>query len=101
MTGLLVAILGLGLPMYLIQFALRYVEPITASIMMSLAPIFTFLLQFFDSRLSQSLFSLICITAATALVMISTFVREQHEKVGGLKCLSRHPNMIPENSSDG
>lgn len=80
-TGLVVAVLGLSLPMYTTQFALRYVEPITASVLMNLAPIFTFVFQFLDPRLHQSMLSLVCICLLAALVVTGVTVRTQQ---GGL-----------------
>ncbi|MGX7828005.1 EamA family transporter [Actinokineospora sp. 24-640] len=75
----LIAVIGVALPSYLGQLGIKYVEPITASLVDTLSPVFAFLLQLLDGRLTPSALTLACILAITVLVGIGVVARSRHE----------------------
>jgi len=77
--GAVVAVIGVAVPAYLLQFAVRYTEPITISLLDNLAPLLTYLLQLADGRLRPSLFSLLGILAITGLIGAGVAVRARHD----------------------
>jgi drug/metabolite transporter (DMT)-like permease len=70
-----IAVIGVALPMYLFQVGVRHTEPITASLITTLSPVFALLLQLPDPRLRPSAISLASIVAITAVVAAGVFVR--------------------------
>lgn len=76
LAGILVlATVGITLPLYLLQKGIERSEPITVSFILVLAPAFVYLFQVFDARLSWSLFTLVGITAVMLLVLVSLMAR--------------------------
>ncbi|GAA1255934.1 EamA family transporter [Kitasatospora nipponensis] len=69
------AALGVALPLYLIQAGVRHTEPVTASLLCTLSPLFTFVLQLPDHRLTPSPLTLACICVITALVGVGLLRR--------------------------
>ncbi|HZB48466.1 MAG TPA: EamA family transporter, partial [Mycobacteriales bacterium] len=80
LPGAVVAVIGVGLTNYLGQVGIRYVEPITASLLDTLAPVCAFLIQLFDGRLRPSGLTLACVVGITALVGAGVLVRSRHER---------------------
>jgi drug/metabolite transporter (DMT)-like permease len=64
---------------YLGQVGIKYVEPITASLLDTLSPLCAFLLQLFDGRLAPSGFTLACIVAITGLVALGVVARHRFD----------------------
>jgi drug/metabolite transporter (DMT)-like permease len=79
LPGACIAIIGVGLTNYLGQVGIRYVEPITASLLDTLSPVCAFALQLFDGRLQPSGLTLGCIVGITGLVAIAVAARHRHE----------------------
>ena len=75
LPALVVGVIGIAIPMYLLQVGIRHVEPITAAMAVNLAPVLTYLLQFFDGRLDQSPSSLLCIAGITVTVLAGMAAR--------------------------
>ncbi|MDQ0310096.1 drug/metabolite transporter (DMT)-like permease [Kitasatospora herbaricolor] len=74
-----IAVIGVGLPLYLIQVGIKHTEPITASLLCTLSPLFAYLLQLPDRRLTQSTLTLLCILVITLLVGVGTAARGRHD----------------------
>ena len=79
LPGAVIAVIGVALPMYLLQLGIRYTEPITASLLTTLSPPFAFLLQLPDRRLHPSALTLIGIAGITALVAVGVLARGRLE----------------------
>ncbi len=77
--GIVVAVIGVGLPIYVLQLGIHYTEPITTSLVISLSPLFAFLLQLGDSRLSFSPSTLGGILIVLLLVSIGALVRHRQD----------------------
>jgi len=78
LPGLLVlATLGITLPLYFLQKGIERSEPITVSFLLVLAPALVYLFQVFDARLSWSGFTLAGITAVMGLVLYSLVARHR------------------------
>ncbi len=75
-----IAVIGVGVPLYLIQVGIRHTEPITASLLCTLSPLFAYLLQLPDRRLTQSTLTLLCILAITVLVGVGTAARGRYDR---------------------
>ncbi|MGW4800281.1 EamA family transporter [Nonomuraea sp. NPDC004297] len=75
-----IAFIGIALPNYLSQVGIKHVEPITAALIGTLSPIFAFLLQLFDSRLTPSALTLGGLVGITALVVLGVVVRARHDR---------------------
>jgi drug/metabolite transporter (DMT)-like permease len=73
------AIIGVGVTNYLGQVGIRYVEPITASLLDTLSPVCAFGLQLFDGRLRPSDLTLACIVGITGLVAVGVVSRNRYE----------------------
>ncbi|GAA1866779.1 EamA family transporter [Myceligenerans crystallogenes] len=73
--GAVVAVIGVGLPIYVLQIGIRHTEPITTSLLIALSPLFAFVMQFADGRLRFSAFTLAGIVGVVALVALGTVVR--------------------------
>lgn len=79
--GLVVALIGISLPIYVLQIGIKRTEPITTSLMICLSPLFAFLLQLADGRLRFSYFTLGGIVLVVALVALGAVVRGRHDHV--------------------
>ncbi|WP_437935588.1 EamA family transporter [Sorangium sp. So ce341] len=75
-----IAVIGVALPMYLIQLGVQHTEPITASLITSMSPLFAFLLQLLDRRLQPSVLTLAGVVGITALVAAAVMARGRHER---------------------
>ncbi|MEU0795711.1 EamA family transporter [Amycolatopsis sp. NPDC005961] len=76
----LIALLGVALPLYLLQVGIRRTEPITASILLTLSPLFAYVLQLADNRLTPSVLTLGCVAGIVALVSAGTVARLRHDR---------------------
>jgi drug/metabolite transporter (DMT)-like permease len=76
----LIALLGVALPLYLLQVGIRRTEPITASILLTLSPLFAYVLQLADNRLTPSVLTLGCVAGIVALVCAGTVARLRHDR---------------------
>jgi drug/metabolite transporter (DMT)-like permease len=76
----LIAALGVALPLYLLQVGIRRTEPITASILLTLSPLFAYLMQLADHRLTPSVLTLVCVAGIVALVGAGTIARLRHDR---------------------
>jgi drug/metabolite transporter (DMT)-like permease len=74
----LIAVIGVAIPLYLLQVGIRHTEPITASILLTLSPLFAVLLQLPDRRLTPSLVTVLGVVGITALVAAGTVARLRH-----------------------
>ncbi len=72
---IVIALVGIALPLYLLQKGIEKSEPITVSFVMVLGPVVTYILQLFDHRLTLSLYTLIGILSIVTLVTIGTITR--------------------------
>lgn len=75
--GLVVAVIGLALPITVLQIGIKHTEPITTSLVISLSPLFAFVMQLADGRLQFSPFTLLGIVGVVALVGIGAAVRDR------------------------
>jgi len=75
LPGVIIAVIGVGLPIYVLQIGIRHTEPITTSLLVSLSPLFAFAMQFADGRLRFSLFTLGGVICVVALVAVGAVVR--------------------------
>jgi len=73
--GAVVAVIGIGLPIYVLQIGIRHTEPITTSLLVSLSPLFAFLMQLLDGRLQPSVLTMMGIVGVVALVAVGTVAR--------------------------
>lgn len=76
----LIALFGVALPLYLLQVGIRRTEPITASILLTLSPLFAYVLQLADHRLTPSVLTLGCVAGIVALVSAGTAARLRHDR---------------------
>ncbi|MFB7685606.1 DMT family transporter [Streptomyces sp. NPDC056140] len=79
-SAAVLAVVGVGLPLYLIQVGIRHTEPITASLFSALSPPLAVLLQLTDSRLSVAPLSLACVVSITLLIGVGVLARQRHER---------------------
>ncbi|RJQ75785.1 DMT family transporter [Pseudonocardiaceae bacterium YIM PH 21723] len=85
-----IAVIGVAVPLYLLQVGIKHTEPITASIILTLSPLFAFFLQLPDQRLTPSAVTFAGVVGIVALVAISTVARSKHDarvaaQVAGIK----------------
>ncbi|HEX4817149.1 MAG TPA: DMT family transporter [Nonomuraea sp.] len=80
LPGAVVAVIGIALPNWLSQVGIKHVEPITAALLGTLSPIFAFLMQLLDSRLSPSGLTLAGLVGITILVTVGVVVRARHDR---------------------
>ena len=78
-----IALIGVVGPNYLVQRGLGNAEPITVSLFQNVAPVFTYLLQLFDSRLKVSVISLAGVLGISGLVAAGVIARSRHETRAG------------------
>lgn len=100
-SAAVLAVLGVGLPLYLIQVGLRHTEPITASLFSALSPPLAFLLQLTDARLSVAPLTLVCVVAITLLIGVGVLARHRHEQRARPRehdpgVIPHHPPPIPD-----
>jgi drug/metabolite transporter (DMT)-like permease len=77
LPGAIVAVIGVGLPIYVLQIGIRHTEPITTSLLVSLSPLFAFAMQFADGRLRFSAFTLAGVLGVVVLVAVGVVVRDR------------------------
>lgn len=96
LPALVIAVLGVGVPLYLLQLGVRRTEPITSSLVCTLSPLFAFVLQLPVQRISPSPLSFACIAGITALVCLGTVDRvrqkslPKHADEGAVDVTSAH-----------
>lgn len=78
--GTIVAVIGVGLPIYVLQIGIKHTEPITTSLVISLSPLFAFAMQLADGRLRFSPFTLGGIVCVVALVAVGSVVRGRRKE---------------------
>ena len=72
---ILIAVFGTIIPLYCLQKGIEKTEPITVALALSIAPLFTFLMQSFDSRLSSSIYSFATIIFILFFIGLGIFSR--------------------------
>jgi drug/metabolite transporter (DMT)-like permease len=77
--GAVVAVIGVGLPIYVLQIGIKHTEPITTSLLISLSPLFAFLLQLVDTRIRFSPLTLGGIVLVLVLIVIGAVARDRHD----------------------
>lgn len=77
--GAVVAVIGIGLPIYVLQIGIRHTEPITTALIVSLSPIFAYFMQFLDGRLQPSSLTIVGIVGIVALATAGTLARARHD----------------------
>ncbi|WP_326673350.1 DMT family transporter [Streptomyces sp. NBC_01257] len=80
--GAVVAVIGVGLPIFVLQIGIRHTEPITTSLLVCLSPLFAFALQLADGRLRFSLFTLGGVIGVVVLVAVGVLVRDREPAPG-------------------
>lgn len=94
----LIAVVGVALPLYLLQVGIKHTEPITASILLTLSPLFAFLLQLPDHRLTPSMLTLAGVLGIVAMVAIGTIARARYD-VRSAAAAARFPTVPLANSN--
>ncbi|MDT0268502.1 DMT family transporter [Streptomyces sp. DSM 44915] len=77
LPGAVVAVIGVGLPIYVLQVGVRHTEPITTSLLICLSPLFALALQLADGRLAFSPLTLGGVLGVVALVAVGVLVRDR------------------------
>lgn len=80
LPAIVIAVLGVGVPLYLIQLGVRHTEPITSNLVCTLSPLFAFVLQLPVQRISPSPLSFACIAGITVLVGLGTMGRVRQNR---------------------
>ncbi|WP_019057202.1 DMT family transporter [Streptomyces prunicolor] len=78
--SLIVAVIGVGLPIYVLQIGIKHTEPITTSLLISVSPLITLLLQLLDGRLTTSAVSWVCTVALIVLMSVGVVKRAQEDR---------------------
>jgi drug/metabolite transporter (DMT)-like permease len=68
LSALFIAVIGVAIPLYMLQVGIKHTEPITAAIAPSLSPLVAYLLQLPVGRLEASALTLACVLAIVILV---------------------------------
>lgn len=76
----LVAVMGIIIPLFMLQKGIEKSEPITVSLIISIAPVFTFMFQGLDKRLAFSFYSFLGVLAVVFIVAISMVTRHRSLK---------------------
>ena len=92
-----IAVVGVGVPLYVLQVGIKHTEPITASIVLTASPIFAFGLQLFDTRLDVAPLTLIGVVGITALVVVSILVRNRADAAAEA---AANPDTVPATESN-
>lgn len=72
---LVLSILTIIIPLFVLQLGIARCESITTSLLLFLLPIFTYLIQLFDSRLIPSIYSLVGVGLCVAFTMVGTLTK--------------------------
>jgi drug/metabolite transporter (DMT)-like permease len=75
----LIAVVGVALPLYLLQVGIKHTEPITASILLTLSPLFAFFLQLPDGRLNPSALTFAGVVGIVVMVAMGMVARARHD----------------------
>lgn len=73
--GAIVAVIGVGLPIYVLQRGIKHTEPIIASLFVSLSPLFAFMMQLLDGRLHPSTLTILGIVGIVSFAAVGTIAR--------------------------
>ncbi|MFF7457931.1 EamA family transporter [Kitasatospora sp. NPDC008115] len=79
LPGAIVALIGVGLPIYVLQVGIRHTEPITTSLLVCLSPLFAFAMQLADGRLRFSALTLFGVIAVVVLVALGVVARGRRD----------------------
>jgi drug/metabolite transporter (DMT)-like permease len=74
------ALIFVIIPLFLIQYSLRYLAPITVSVMIPCMPVLTYFFELYDKKISPLSSSLYAILMVLSLIMLGTLIRYQHER---------------------
>ncbi len=77
---LMIAVVGVIVPLYVLQLGIQRCEPITVSLILSLLPAFSYGMQFFDDRLQNSPLSLIGISICIFFTAVGVRARFSADK---------------------
>ena len=77
----LLGILGIGIPLYILQLGIERSDPITVAMIIALGPVFTYVFEVFDHRLILSTYTLSSVVIIVLLVMSSVITRYLHMNV--------------------
>ena len=78
---ILLAFLGIGLPLFILQKGIERTDPITVSFIVVLGPIFTYGLEIFDNRLTLTMYTLVNINLMVFLVILSIWNRYKKNSI--------------------
>jgi drug/metabolite transporter (DMT)-like permease len=85
LPAIVVALFGVGIPLYLLQLGVKSTEPITATLVCTLSPLFAFIIQLPVRRITPSLLSFTCIVGITFLVGLGTVERARQGRTQKLE----------------
>lgn len=72
---IMIALSTIIVPLLLVQEGIRRVEPFTANMVLSTAPVITFLFQYFDSRIVPSLYTFVGNVLITAVAVANVYLQ--------------------------
>lgn len=87
LPGVVLAVIGLGLPAYILQAGIRHTEPIATCLLLAVSPVFAYLMEFLDPRLHPSPQTLAGVLAIVALVAAGAAARG---RAGAPSYVARH-----------